>query len=93
MPPNSTSSRIAEHILDFVRHEINKDRIPPNLPWQAGVGDVANAVLSGFIELCGAPHNSIYVECSFMWRTGWLGFLLRLPPVYLFTLIIASSTP
>lgn len=50
MPPDSTSKRIAEHILDFVQHEIKKDRIPPSLPWQAGVGDVANAVLSGFIE-------------------------------------------
>jgi acetyl-CoA hydrolase/succinyl-CoA:acetate CoA-transferase len=49
-PPNAISSRIAEYILDFVQHEIKKDRIPPSLPWQAGVGDVANAVLSGFIE-------------------------------------------
>jgi hypothetical protein len=22
------------------------------------------------IELCGAPHKSIYVECSFMWRNS-----------------------
>jgi acetyl-CoA hydrolase/succinyl-CoA:acetate CoA-transferase len=62
MPPNSTSSRIAEHILDFVRHEINKDRIPPNLPWQAGVGDVANAVLSGFIGDKNFDSIDIYSE-------------------------------
>jgi succinyl-CoA:acetate CoA-transferase len=42
--------RIAEQILDFVRHEIKKDRLPPSLPWQSGVGDVANAVLSGFLD-------------------------------------------
>jgi acetyl-CoA hydrolase/succinyl-CoA:acetate CoA-transferase len=62
MPPNSTSSRIAEHILDFVRHEIKKDRIPPNLPWQAGVGDVANAVLSGFIGDKNFDSIDIYSE-------------------------------
>jgi acetyl-CoA hydrolase/succinyl-CoA:acetate CoA-transferase len=41
---------MAAHILDFVRHEIQQDRLPPALPWQSGVGDVANAVLSGFME-------------------------------------------
>ena len=49
-PPDEVSSRIAEHILDFVRHEIKKEHLPPNLPWQSGVGDVANAVLAGFEE-------------------------------------------
>ncbi len=48
--PNDISRQIASHILDFVRHEIKKDRMPPSLPWQSGVGDVANAVLSGFME-------------------------------------------
>lgn len=48
--PGPVSQRIAEHILDFVAHEIRRDRIPPSLPWQSGVGDVANAVLSGFID-------------------------------------------
>ncbi|OGR17276.1 MAG: acetyl-CoA hydrolase [Desulfobacterales bacterium GWB2_56_26] len=62
MPPNSTSSRIAEHILDFVRHEIKRDRLPPNLPWQAGVGDVANAVLSGFLEDTNFHSIDIYSE-------------------------------
>jgi succinate CoA transferase len=48
--PNDVSERIADQVLDFIRHEIKKDRLPPNLPWQSGVGDVANAVLSGFLE-------------------------------------------
>ncbi len=48
--PDPGARQIAAHILDFVRHEIRKDRMPPNLPWQSGVGDVANAVLSGFME-------------------------------------------
>ena len=61
-PPNSTSSLIASHILDFVRHEIKKDRLPPSLPWQAGVGDVANAVLSGFLEDRNFQSIDIYSE-------------------------------
>ena len=48
--PGQISRRIAEQILDFVAHEIRRDRLPPSLPWQSGVGDVANAVLSGFLE-------------------------------------------
>jgi acetyl-CoA hydrolase/succinyl-CoA:acetate CoA-transferase len=48
--PNEVSRRIAEQILDFVQHEIKKDRLPPFMPWQSGVGDVANAVLGGFME-------------------------------------------
>jgi succinate CoA transferase len=48
--PGDVPRRIAQQILDFVAHEIRKDRMPPSLPWQSGVGDVANAVLSGFIE-------------------------------------------
>jgi len=48
--PDETSRLIAERILDFVRHEIQRDRLPPGLPWQSGVGGVANAVLTGFMD-------------------------------------------
>lgn len=48
--PDDVSVRIAEQILDFIRHEIKKDRLPASLPWQSGVGDVANAVLAGFLD-------------------------------------------
>jgi acetyl-CoA hydrolase/succinyl-CoA:acetate CoA-transferase len=48
--PDEISGRIAELLLDFVRHEIKMDRLPPGLPWQSGVGDVANAVLTGFMD-------------------------------------------
>jgi succinyl-CoA:acetate CoA-transferase len=48
--PSEISRRIAEQILDFVIHEIKRDRMPQALPWQSGVGDVANAVLSGFLK-------------------------------------------
>ena len=45
--PDDVSRRIADHILNFVQHEIRQDRMSPKLPWQSGVGDVANAVLIG----------------------------------------------
>jgi acetyl-CoA hydrolase/succinyl-CoA:acetate CoA-transferase len=46
-PPDDVSVRIAEHVLDFILHEVQKGRIPKELlPFQSGVGNVANAVLS-----------------------------------------------
>jgi len=60
--PNEISNRIAEHILDFVRHEMKKDRMPPELPWQSGVGDVANAVLSGFMDNDFFNNLDVYSE-------------------------------
>jgi succinyl-CoA:acetate CoA-transferase len=50
-PPDESSRRIAEHILDFLAHEVKKGRMPENLlPIQSGVGNIANAVLSGLKE-------------------------------------------
>lgn len=49
-PPEQFAHHIAAHILDFVEHEIKAGRLPKGLPWQSGVGDVANAVLLGFLE-------------------------------------------
>jgi len=46
--PNADSEAIASHLLDFLRHEVAKDRMPPHLlPMQSGVGNVANAVMAG----------------------------------------------
>ena len=60
--PDAVSRRIAEHILDFVAHEIRRGRMPPQLPWQSGVGDVANAVLGGFLESDAFKGVDIYSE-------------------------------
>ncbi|MBU4277368.1 MAG: succinate CoA transferase [Proteobacteria bacterium] len=60
--PDEVSLLIAEQLLDFVRHETKKGRIPENLPWQSGVGDVANAVLAGFKEDHFFKDLSIYSE-------------------------------
>lgn len=46
--PDATSRRIAAHLVEFFRHEIKVGRLPENLlPLQSGVGNIANAVLSG----------------------------------------------
>ena len=62
MPPNEVSRRIAEQILDFIRHEIRKGRLPEGLPWQSGVGDVANAVLGGFLNDDNFNNLELYSE-------------------------------
>jgi succinyl-CoA:acetate CoA-transferase len=39
---------IADHILDFLQHEVKHGRLPENLlPLQSGVGNIANAVMAG----------------------------------------------
>ena len=46
--PDDKSRRIADHILEFLMHEVRKGRLPPELlPLQSGVGNTANAVLAG----------------------------------------------
>ncbi|CAN5394671.1 acetyl-CoA hydrolase/transferase family protein [soil metagenome] len=47
-PLDDTSRAIAEHLVDFLAHEVAQGRMPANLlPIQSGVGNVANAVLAG----------------------------------------------
>jgi len=47
-PASESSREIANHLLKFLRHEVRRERIPPELlPLQSGVGNVANAVLAG----------------------------------------------
>lgn len=46
--PDEVSAAIADHVLDFLRHEVRAGRMPESLlPLQSGVGNVANAVLAG----------------------------------------------
>ncbi len=46
--PDEVSKAIADHYLDFLIHEVEQRRLPHNLlPLQSGVGNVANAVLTG----------------------------------------------
>lgn len=46
--PDAVSERIAEHVVRFLLDEMKAGRIPAEfLPLQAGVGNVANAVMAG----------------------------------------------
>ncbi|MBN1174379.1 MAG: acetyl-CoA hydrolase/transferase family protein [Micromonosporaceae bacterium] len=55
--PDEGSRRIAGHILDFLANEVRHGRLPKNLlPIQSGVGNVANAVLSG---LNAGPYQNL----------------------------------
>ncbi len=47
--PDEVSLAIAGHVLDFFAHEVKAGRLPADtlLPLQAGIGNVANAVLGG----------------------------------------------
>ncbi|CAN7409378.1 acetyl-CoA hydrolase/transferase family protein [Rhizobium sp. LjRoot98] len=50
-PPDGTARAIAGHLLEFLAHEVKKGRLPASLlPIQSGVGNIANAVLTGLID-------------------------------------------
>lgn len=50
-PPDDSARAIAGHLLDFLGHEVKMGRLPASLlPLQSGVGNIANAVLSGLID-------------------------------------------
>jgi len=50
-PPDETANSIAGHLLEFFRNEVSKGRLPQSLlPLQSGVGNIANAVLTGLVD-------------------------------------------
>jgi acetyl-CoA hydrolase len=50
-PVDEGSELIASHILDFLQSEVKNGRLPKNLlPLQSGVGNIANAVVSGLVK-------------------------------------------
>jgi succinyl-CoA:acetate CoA-transferase len=50
-PPDAAAKAIAGHLLEFFQHEVGKGRLPASLlPLQSGVGNIANAVLSGLVD-------------------------------------------
>lgn len=57
--PNEETQNIANHLLDFLNHQVETGRLPLSLrPLQSGVGSVANAVLKGMID---APFKDLEV--------------------------------
>ena len=50
-PPDAASTAMADLLVDFLRHEVRRGRMPPELlPLQSGVGNVANAVMAGLVD-------------------------------------------
>ena len=49
--PGEDHRAIAGHLLEFFRHEVARGRLPASLlPLQSGVGNIANAVMSGLVQ-------------------------------------------
>lgn len=58
-PPDATSKAIADHLIEFLSHEVKMGRLPDTLlPLQSGIGNIANAVIGG---LSTGPFKDITV--------------------------------
>ena len=60
--PDNDSNAIAAYILEFLAHERKKGRLPEGVPYQSGVGNVANAVLGTMAKDPAQPPVSLYTE-------------------------------
>ncbi len=61
-PIDDDAKKMSAHLIDFLQNEIKHHRLPEGLlPLQSGVGNVANAVISGLVE---SPFEglSVYSE-------------------------------
>ena len=55
--PDAAAVGIAGHLIEFLRHEVARGRLPASLlPLQSGVGNIANAVLT---ELMDSPFDDM----------------------------------
>ena len=55
--PQADDLAMAGHLIEFLIHEVAKGRLPPQLlPLQSGVGNTANAVLTGLLD---APFENL----------------------------------
>lgn len=61
--PDAVCGEIAGHVIEFLLHERDAGRVPPDLlPLQAGVGNVANAVMHGLGAHPDVPPFAMYTE-------------------------------
>lgn len=57
-PEDDTSRAIANHLIEFLKHEVDHGRLPNNLlPIQSGIGNIANAVIGGLSRGGAEFHN------------------------------------
>jgi len=62
-PPDEISRKIAHQVVDFLLEEQRSSRIPPEfLPLQAGVGNIANAVMSSLGDDPDIPPFTMFTE-------------------------------
>ncbi|KAI8143327.1 acetyl-CoA hydrolase [Fennellomyces sp. T-0311] len=58
-PADDTSEAIANHLIEFLQHEVKHGRLPENLlPLQSGIGNIANAVIGGLAK---SPFKDVTV--------------------------------
>jgi acetyl-CoA hydrolase len=58
-PYDKKSEQIADHIVEFLKSEVKKGRLPQSLlPFQSGVGNIANAVFGGLLK---SPFTNLTV--------------------------------
>ena len=51
LPPDSETQSIAGHLVEFFKNEVRQNRLTNQLmPLQAGVGTIANAVMTGLLD-------------------------------------------
>ena len=84
---------IAGHLLEFLRHEVAKGRLPASLlPLQSGVGNIANAVLAGLVD---GPFENMTAYTEVI-QDGMLDLLaagkLRMASATAFSLSPAAAT-
>ena len=61
-PVDDIAKAMSQHFIDFLDVEVKEGRMPQNLlPLQSGVGNVANAVISGFVN-SSYEHLTVYTE-------------------------------
>jgi len=60
--PDDDSNAIAAYILEFLEHERKKGRLPNDVPYQSGVGNVANAVLGTMAKNPAQAPVALYTE-------------------------------
>ncbi|MFE1599793.1 acetyl-CoA hydrolase/transferase family protein [Methylobacterium sp. ID0610] len=91
--PDDVARSIAGHLLEFLRHEVARGRLPDSLlPIQSGVGNVANAVLSGLLH---GPFEGLTAYTEVI-QDGMLDLLaagkLRVASATAFSLSPAAAT-
>lgn len=51
LPPDDETAAIAAHLVNFFKKEVDAGRLTERLlPMQAGIGTIANAIMSGFVD-------------------------------------------